>query len=287
MYSIGDFSKISGVPIYTLRYWEKERILIPDYINPETGYRYYSTKQFYTLQKIRALKLAKFTSKEIRNINNEFNLQKLINKRKELIDLKNSAEDAIHQLDYTINKLSCKLKLRNSDDNIYVTIKSIPEGLYITHRKTYENIYSLLSDFVEFYNEVWQGKPTLTDPYECFAIYYDNFTSDHIDFTHKNIDAECCIAIPKDFNKSNYQIKEFPGIEMAASCLHLGPHETVEKTFLNLREWISMNGYKICDYPRQNILSNECLPNISNYKFINSDDSLVCEVSEIIMPIKY
>jgi len=283
MYSIGDFSKISGIPIYTLRYWEKEGILIPDQINAKTGYRFYSTQQFYTVQKIRVLKTAKFTSKEIRNLD-LFNIKKLLEKRNDLIKLKNSAEDAILQLDYTINKLNSKL--RDLDENVFVTKKSIPEGLYITHREIYKNVYELCDGFVNFYNDIWHGKPTLTDPYECFAIYYLNYSCHNLDFSYKNIDAECCIAIPENFNNPNFHIKKIPKIEMAASCLHFGPHETVEKTLIYLKDWILLNGYKICGYPRQNILSNESLPDISNYKFKASDDSLVCEVSELIVPIK-
>jgi DNA-binding transcriptional MerR regulator len=281
LYSIGDFSKISGIPIYTLRYWEKEGLLVPEFINPDTGYRSYSSKQFYTIQKILVLKSEKFTTKEIRNIDSVFNMQKLLEKRDSLIKLKNHTEDAIHQLNYTINRLNTKLKLRNLDEQLFVTRKSIPGGLYITHRDTYKNIYELLKFFVEFYNEVWQGKPILTDPYECFAIYYQN----GVEIEYINIDVECCIAIPKNFTSKKYEIKEFPKIETAVSCLHFGPHETVATTFLQLRDWISVNGYKMCDYPRQNILSNEDMPNISNYKFSRSDDSLVCEVSELIVPV--
>lgn len=43
--SIGEVSKMKGVSPKSLRYYEKLGILIPAYINPATGYRYYSTEQ--------------------------------------------------------------------------------------------------------------------------------------------------------------------------------------------------------------------------------------------------
>lgn len=43
--SIGDLSKLTGVHIKALRYYDKIGILKPAYVNPETGYRYYSFLQ--------------------------------------------------------------------------------------------------------------------------------------------------------------------------------------------------------------------------------------------------
>lgn len=44
MYKIGDFSRLLKTTIKTLRYYEKEKLLIPAFIDPNTGYRYYETK---------------------------------------------------------------------------------------------------------------------------------------------------------------------------------------------------------------------------------------------------
>ena len=43
--SIGEVSKIKGVSAKSLRYYERLGILVPAYINPETGYRYYTVDQ--------------------------------------------------------------------------------------------------------------------------------------------------------------------------------------------------------------------------------------------------
>ena len=45
-YSIGEVSKIKDITIKALRYYHKVGILIPKYIDEETGYRYYSIDQF-------------------------------------------------------------------------------------------------------------------------------------------------------------------------------------------------------------------------------------------------
>ncbi len=50
--SIGDMAKIRNINVQSLRYYEKLGILIPAYINPESGYRYYSLEQIMILDTI-------------------------------------------------------------------------------------------------------------------------------------------------------------------------------------------------------------------------------------------
>ena len=45
MLSIGEFSNICKVSAKTLRYYAEIGLIIPDEINPENGYRYYSIEQ--------------------------------------------------------------------------------------------------------------------------------------------------------------------------------------------------------------------------------------------------
>lgn len=65
MYKIGEFSKLCKVSVNTLRYYDAEGLLKPDYIDKFTGYRFYASeklKQFHTLT---ALKDAGFSLDEI------------------------------------------------------------------------------------------------------------------------------------------------------------------------------------------------------------------------------
>ena len=50
--SIGEVSKLKGVSVKSLRYYDKLGIFPPAYINPETGYRYYSVDQLVVLDLI-------------------------------------------------------------------------------------------------------------------------------------------------------------------------------------------------------------------------------------------
>ena len=45
MLTIGEFSNICRVSTKTLRYYAEIGLILPDEINPENGYRYYSIEQ--------------------------------------------------------------------------------------------------------------------------------------------------------------------------------------------------------------------------------------------------
>ena len=56
MYKIGDFSKMSKTTIKALRYYEKEGLLKPVFIDQNTSYRYYESSQLVDISKIVSLR---------------------------------------------------------------------------------------------------------------------------------------------------------------------------------------------------------------------------------------
>lgn len=68
MLSIGEFSNICQVSTKTLRYYAEIGLILPDEINPENGYRYYSIEQLKRMLFINRLKSYNFSLEEIRAI---------------------------------------------------------------------------------------------------------------------------------------------------------------------------------------------------------------------------
>jgi DNA-binding transcriptional MerR regulator len=68
MLSIGEFSNICKVSTKTLRYYAEIGLILPDEINPENGYRYYSIEQLETMLFINRLKSYNFSLEEIKTI---------------------------------------------------------------------------------------------------------------------------------------------------------------------------------------------------------------------------
>lgn len=65
---IGEFAKMCGTKISVLRHYDKEKLLMPEYTDKFSGYRYYSSVQILIFHRITALKNAGFSLQEIREI---------------------------------------------------------------------------------------------------------------------------------------------------------------------------------------------------------------------------
>lgn len=56
LFSIGDVARMFHISPGSLRHYEAIGLLTPEYVDPDTGYRYYSTRQFEPLNTIRYLR---------------------------------------------------------------------------------------------------------------------------------------------------------------------------------------------------------------------------------------
>lgn len=65
LFSIGDVAKMFHISVGILRHYDKTGLLHPEYTDPDTGYRYYSTRQFECLNTIRYLRALDMPLEEI------------------------------------------------------------------------------------------------------------------------------------------------------------------------------------------------------------------------------
>lgn len=66
--SIGEMAELNHISTQTLRLYDKYNLLKPEYLNPETGYRYYTLEQCVKLDLIHALKSCRLSLEKIREI---------------------------------------------------------------------------------------------------------------------------------------------------------------------------------------------------------------------------
>lgn len=56
LFSIGDVARLFHLSVSSLRHYEDVGLITPEYIDPDSGYRYYSSRQFEALNSIRYLR---------------------------------------------------------------------------------------------------------------------------------------------------------------------------------------------------------------------------------------
>ena len=97
---IGEFSKLSGVPIRTLRYYDEIDLFKPAEIDLFTDYRYYKEEQIEDLELINKLKSVGFSLDEIKENWNNFSDELMINKKHELEQKLEDVNQSIKEIDY-------------------------------------------------------------------------------------------------------------------------------------------------------------------------------------------
>lgn len=140
MYKIGDFSKMSKVTIKALRYYEKEKLLIPCYIDNTNGYRYYESNQLVFLSKIILLKQVGLSIEEIKKV-------------------------IIESID--INDIAVVKEKTPYKENNSIKFKELEEEncICIYHKGTYENLGESYSKIIKY---IENNHYTIKDfPREC------------------------------------------------------------------------------------------------------------------------
>lgn len=92
MYSIGEFSRITGLTVKTLRFYHEKGLLLPQCVDAESSYRYYSTHQIEPARVIARLRSMDFSLEQIGEIlvslQHDDDILAHLEKQRQLIDQK-------------------------------------------------------------------------------------------------------------------------------------------------------------------------------------------------------
>mgnify|MGYP001851517676 CR=1 FL=1 len=89
LYSIGETAKIMGISVQMLRNYSNAGLLTPDSVDEESGYRYYSFRQFHYIDRIRYLRSLGMPLSDIQEVLTEGTvetMQKLLEKQRRHIE---------------------------------------------------------------------------------------------------------------------------------------------------------------------------------------------------------
>lgn len=104
MYTIGQFSKKTGVTIRALRFYDEKGLLKPSYLSP-AGRRYYNDHDVIILQSILTFKFLGYALDDIRDMlsSNEHNLhQSLLQQKQEMLLKKAQLEKTLATLEHAL-----------------------------------------------------------------------------------------------------------------------------------------------------------------------------------------
>lgn len=142
---IGEISKLTNVPIQTLRYYDKMGLLKPSYINKQNNYRYYSLNQFIKIDLLKQCKLMGLSLKEIEELlKDEISVDSMIvlmDKQRKILNAKIAELENVKSY---INFLDYRLKETKQIEENKIFVK------YNDERIVKKNNIETLSNFNEF-----------------------------------------------------------------------------------------------------------------------------------------
>ena len=94
MLKIGEFSKLSHLTVKALRFYEKEGLLEPAFIDPWTGYRFYETRQLEDAAEIKAYRQLDLSIDEIKTILFRSRQKKILSDKAKLLTAQRKEIDA-------------------------------------------------------------------------------------------------------------------------------------------------------------------------------------------------
>ena len=207
MLSIGEFSKICQVSTKTLRYYAEIGLILPNEINYENGYRYYSIEQLETMLFIKRLKSYNFSLEQIKVIlqSEEFKDEKLylslIEKRKEIDKQVHELNMILEQLNNDILNLKQGKSIMSYMENFDVKLVEIPNMNILYIRKMvqqYEFPLEYANCFGELLKHIEDNKLTMTSP-PMVLFHSDEYSPFGLD-TEFAIPIKECVKGTRDFN---------------------------------------------------------------------------------------
>ncbi len=239
MIRIGDFSKLSRVPVKTLRYYDEMGLLKPVEVDAFTGYRIYEYSQLSTLNRILALKELGFSLEEIgRLLDDDLSAEQM----RGMLKLREAeARQRMQQEAERLERIEAQLRQIEQEkcmSKYDVVIKSVEQIKVASVR----DVVPTPPDQGPLWEELggYLAMNHVRPNGACFTLYHDD------EFKERDWDLEVCEQIDVDLGESRrIKVRTLPAVDSLACTIHHGPFVTIGEAYNAIGQWITDNGYRI------------------------------------------
>ena len=240
--TIKDMARLKNMTAETLRYYDRIGLFKPEYVDPETKYRYYSLSQYERLGTIKELRQLDMSLQEIKDYFEDRNIEK----SKEI--LTKQYQKLCTELDeMTVLKKALSKKLNYMNNmNQFIPDNEIKERYY--EKRTCLSLGKKIGDVMEYAyiesmleNEFIEKAPILASNRVGSIISKEDFIKNHTQFDFiPMILCEC-----DDVKNTDHMMSIPEGLYV--SLLHHGRFGSFEADYYKLvKYYLDENGYEIC-----------------------------------------
>jgi DNA-binding transcriptional MerR regulator/effector-binding domain-containing protein len=236
MFSIGQFSRITGLTIKTIRLYHEKNLLIPIWVDEATGYRYFDDRNIEQARAISYLRELMFPLADIKEILGRFtedsDILNFLEKHREMIHLKmEQLSQAALSLDNIIQKEKEAKKM--IEDSSYSAVEKVVEEVLVAGLRwkgRYGDVGKIFAKLGKLIGRYVRGKP--------MNLYYDG------EYKEDDADIETCYPVASNMKKAGDLIlHKLPGGK-CVSLIHKGPYENLNRSYAKIMEYIQKKKYE-------------------------------------------
>lgn len=247
---VGELSKLCGVSVRTINYYESLGLLQPDYIERHTAYRYYGIEQLSNLCYIIWLKEQGFTLHEIKEIlDSGFYTPDTNRLKHQLIKCKQEM-DALEIRYESLSALMKSLEKRDLTSVIY--LDRLPSIVVASHTfmiSGYEEVCNHILEVI--LPEMLRLGCQIAHLHYNFVMKTGKVSSDD------KFEVEYCNEILEMKTDSDIiKFKLLPEVPLAMCMKVYGAYAQLETSRNQLFKEIAERGYRVIDAPRYNFVYN-------------------------------
>jgi DNA-binding transcriptional MerR regulator len=257
MLKISEFSRLTRIPIKTLRYYDEIGLFKPAHVDRFTGYRSYSADQLPRLNRILALKGLGLSLEQIKDLLDEGLSAEQIRGmlRLKRAEIQQRLQEEQQRLLY-IESVLRQIEQEQSMSSYGVVLKPIPSVRVASLQMTVPTMQQMSPMFQqalgELYGYIYQNGAQATDKPEerTISLYLDD------DFTGEDMHYEVAIGIRGSLRSGErIRVYDLPAVEQAAVVVHQGSYDHLTDAYTAIMRWIDANGYEITGPSREIYLS--------------------------------
>ena len=238
MFTIGEFSKISGIPVRTLRFYHEKGLLVPSAVDVETGYRSYDERNVEVARIIVALRRFEFSLDDIAEIlagatDDADILAHLERQRVAVAARLQHYRDVLHHIDQIVHEQRAAREEIKMTKNGYEVQEQrlepiVVAGMRMTGR--YEEIGEGLGKLYRRVGRYAAGKP--------LCLYYD------CEYREDDANFEPCVPLRKAVNVDGVSVRELPG-GSCVTLIHRGPYQELGPSYARVLKYAKERGYEV------------------------------------------
>jgi DNA-binding transcriptional MerR regulator len=236
VFSIGDFSKITGLTVKTLRYYHEQGLLVPTCVDDQTGYRYYDRAKIETARIIAHLRSLGLSIDEVREILRsaveDADLRSVLERQKALLESKIKHDREIVRSIHALLIQEEEIERIMAQASFQVEEKTVDPARIagIRMKGRYSDCGGAFARIGRRFGRYLRGKPML--------LHYD------CEYREDDADFEACMPIGGGSSTDGITTRELAG-GRCVSLLHLGPYDQLGRSYAKILEYIRSKGYEV------------------------------------------